>query len=79
MIAILLEGQNVSFAAKNLKVAAAQDIVPRSAETQLSIKMNMLESVSVASISSAITKKGLAGMPTVNVIAEIHVLLGMTL
>ena len=58
---------------RNSKAAVAQDIAPRSAETQLSIKMNMLESVSAGYASSAIIRKVTSGTLTANVIAEIPV------
>ena len=63
----------MSFVAKNLKAAVAQDIVRRNAETQSSIKMNMSESVSVGYASSAIIRKVTLGTLTANVIVEIPV------
>ena len=69
----LIKCQNVSFAAKNLKAAAAQDIVPRSVETQSFIKTNMLESVSASYASSAIIRKVTSGTLIVSVIVEIPV------
>ena len=63
----------MSFVAKNLKEVADQDIVLRNAGTQLSIKMNMSESVSVGYASSAIIRKVTLGTLTANVIVEIPV------